>query len=119
MGGSSSSSTNQETTTNQTDRRIGATDSAVIFAPEADSPITITMTDALAFETVNAAGELITATMDRAFLTADHAVSAAEKSATSSAQSASDASQSNNGKDIANAVLMAGLAYGAYKFLKG
>ena len=47
MGGKSSSSSHSEqvSTTNQTDRRIGATDAAVVIAPESNSPINIDTTD--------------------------------------------------------------------------
>lgn len=43
FGGESSSSSSNETrnTTNQVDRRIGATDQAVVFAPESGSPISV------------------------------------------------------------------------------
>lgn len=116
MGGGSSSSTattENRTETNQTDRRIGATDNAVVFAPEANSPIDLTLTDELAYQAVDEAGQLITDFSARAFDSIDQLSGSFAAIKAKEAQQQGEVAETV--KDLAKYAALAGVAYGAIR----
>jgi len=116
MGGrsSSSSSTQQSSTTNQTDRRIGATDKAIVIAPEANSPINLTVTDENALAAAVAAGEFAAVSFDKALLTVDKAADVATAAAEAAAGAGSSASEIGP-----NMIKWAAVGVIGYGFLRG
>jgi len=116
MGGSSSSSssTTNQTETNQTDRRIGATDNATVIAAEPNSTLNLNVTDENALNAAIKAGEFAAESFDKALLTVDKAAQVAQ----AAAEAAGDASANGTGTNIAKWAAVGVIGYGALKGLK-
>lgn len=113
MGGKSSSESNQtnQTTTNQEDRRIGATDSAVVLAAEPNSTIHFTETDDEALGLLGDALAGAKETLDTALETA----AATSQGAVDAASRAAEAAQNSGAGTLIKWGVVGAIGYGILK----
>ena len=113
MGGSSESTSEQknETTTNQTDRRIGATDSAVVIAAEPGASVHYTETDDEALSLLRDALAEGKATLDTALET----VSKTSLGAVDAAAKAAEAAGTSGVGSLVKWGVVGAVAYGVLK----